>query len=414
MAFDRYKAKHGGEGPFESAYAAMFPTGILGRRGLDDERELTNQLLARIQGDDELAGLDSLIAAAQQPLTREQHQKVRGALLEAANDQHVVNSGYDAFQAQQAELRQRAGTGADEEQLGVMDSQMSYAHKLLLSSNPDLQKAGTALAGKVLDAQQSFSTTNEAQRLAKDAADEQLKQQYGTQIFTRYEQLSDDYRNESTPFLNQRAAFGRIKASLANQNSAAGDIALIFNYMKLLDPGSVVREGEFATAQNASGVPDLLLTAYNRLLRDGQRLSPEQRADFYKQSIASYQQTALEQRERDSRYLAKARAAGLPDAMLDGFQLPTDSPGDAPTDFGPPQAADPTETPGAVLKDTAGGVGDLYSAARRGVTNTLEFLGQGLGKGFEKDWQRRRREARELERGRTHVEGVIQRRPTND
>lgn len=42
----------------------------------------------------------------------------------------------------------------------------------------------------------------------------------------------------------------------AERPSAANDLAMIFAYMKMLDPGSVVREQEFANAQNAAGIPD--------------------------------------------------------------------------------------------------------------------------------------------------------------
>lgn len=70
----------------------------------------------------------------------------------------------------------------------------------------------------------------------------------------------------------------------ASQNpSAAGDLSLIFAYMKMLDPGSVVREQEFANAQNAAGVPDQIRNAYNRAI-SGERLNPQQRADFVNQA----------------------------------------------------------------------------------------------------------------------------------
>lgn len=74
-------------------------------------------------------------------------------------------------------------------------------------------------------------------------------------------------------------AVGKVRAVGKDKPSAAGDLSLIFNYMKLLDPGSVVREGEFATAQNAAGIPGRVMNAYNNLLR-GERLNPGQRADF--------------------------------------------------------------------------------------------------------------------------------------
>lgn len=69
----------------------------------------------------------------------------------------------------------------------------------------------------------------------------------------------------------------------ASNNSAAGDLSLIFAYMKMLDPGSVVREAEFANAQNAAGVPDQIRNVFNKA-KSGERLNPNQRADFMRQA----------------------------------------------------------------------------------------------------------------------------------
>ena len=63
---------------------------------------------------------------------------------------------------------------------------------------------------------------------------------------------------------------------LSKAPSAQNDIGLVFSYMKMLDPGSVVREGEFANAQNAAGVPEQIRNAWNKALT-GERLNPEQR-----------------------------------------------------------------------------------------------------------------------------------------
>jgi hypothetical protein len=69
--------------------------------------------------------------------------------------------------------------------------------------------------------------------------------------------------------------------------------------MKVLDPGSTVREGEFATAEGAKGalenyqkeggyVPNVIAGAVNRMIT-GQRLLPNQRADFYNRARKLYQ-----------------------------------------------------------------------------------------------------------------------------
>jgi DNA-binding transcriptional MerR regulator len=79
-------------------------------------------------------------------------------------------------------------------------------------------------------------------------------------------------------------AFSRIKATAEEgKESAAGDMALLFNYMKMLDPNSVVRESEYATAANAGSVPERLRAQYNSVV-NGQKLSAKQRADFLNQA----------------------------------------------------------------------------------------------------------------------------------
>jgi hypothetical protein len=87
-----------------------------------------------------------------------------------------------------------------------------------------------------------------------------------------------------------RNGYERVRAS-AKTNSGPGDISMIFAYMKMLDPTSVVREGEFATAENAGGVGAQVSNLYNRLL-NGERLTPELRKQFLKAADNLYQETS--------------------------------------------------------------------------------------------------------------------------
>jgi hypothetical protein len=91
-----------------------------------------------------------------------------------------------------------------------------------------------------------------------------------------------EFLGQAKSYIEIGQAYKKIQES-ARDPSAAGDLALIFNYMKILDPGSVVREGEFATAQNAAGVPDRIKAQYNQII-DGQRLTSVQRQDFLNQA----------------------------------------------------------------------------------------------------------------------------------
>lgn len=104
--------------------------------------------------------------------------------------------------------------------------------------------------------------------------------------FTQEKALRGEVADASKAFMQVQDAYGRI-ATTAKNPSAAGDLALIFNYMKMLDPGSTVREGEFATAQNAAGIPARIRAQWNKI-KNGERLTEEQRADFLKQSQNLY------------------------------------------------------------------------------------------------------------------------------
>lgn len=104
-----------------------------------------------------------------------------------------------------------------------------------------------------------------------------------------------EYTGQLKDFTTVRDAFGRVAAA-AEDPSAAGDLALIFNYMKMLDPASVVREQEFANAQNAAGVPERV-RAYFNSVQSGQRLTDATRADFLDRAARLYS-TQLESANR--------------------------------------------------------------------------------------------------------------------
>jgi hypothetical protein len=93
-----------------------------------------------------------------------------------------------------------------------------------------------------------------------------------------------EYNDQTAGYREVKSAYGRV---LSSEDTAVGDLSLIFGYMKMLDPGSVVREGEFATAQNAAGVPERIQNIYNRVV-SGERLSKSQRDSFKGQAEKLY------------------------------------------------------------------------------------------------------------------------------
>lgn len=102
-----------------------------------------------------------------------------------------------------------------------------------------------------------------------------------------------EYSDQTKVHKETKSAYGRV---LASSDDAVGDLSLIFGYMKMLDPASVVREGEFATAQNAAGVPERIQNVYNRII-GGERLSADQRRSFKAQAGKLYDVSAKQEKE---------------------------------------------------------------------------------------------------------------------
>lgn len=115
-------------------------------------------------------------------------------------------------------------------------------------------------------------------------------------------------------FADQTAAYGRIMSSIERdpgQKSPAADLALIFNYMKVLDPGSTVREGEFATAAKA-GSFGTQIQALVTQIESGELLTPSQRADFADRATRLYQGAERQYQNLVQQYGSFAERAGLP------------------------------------------------------------------------------------------------------
>jgi len=104
----------------------------------------------------------------------------------------------------------------------------------------------------------------------------------GAKTFGNEGDLRKEFTTQVKPFIELSQAYQKIETAAKN-SSPAGDIALVYGFMKVLDPGSVVREGEFATAQNAGSVPESVRNMYNRAM-SGERLGENTRLDFLNQA----------------------------------------------------------------------------------------------------------------------------------
>jgi len=145
-----------------------------------------------------------------------------------------------------------------------------------------------------------------------------LKYQQGLdkEEFDKATKLAGSYATDTKEFKTRQTAWNTINA-VAKDPSPAGDLALIFAYMKLLDPGSTVREGEFANAENAGSVPQAIINKYNRVI-SGERLK-ETRNDFINKARTIYGAQENSYVNTLEEFKKKATTAGLSDKYIESY-----------------------------------------------------------------------------------------------
>jgi hypothetical protein len=157
--------------------------------------------------------------------------------------------------------------------------------------------------------------------------------------FKNDEQLRKEFTQNMDPFVKLAQSFEKIQVAALNP-SGAGDISLIYGYMKILDPNSTVMQGEQASAQNAGSVPESIRAKYNSII-GGEKLDPNVRADFLNQARLIVESQRTMANDVRDRYSELARAYGLkPEQIVfDPFKR-IKPPGDIAKDATPTKPAE--------------------------------------------------------------------------
>jgi hypothetical protein len=144
----------------------------------------------------------------------------------------------------------------------------------------------------------------------------------GQKGYENESKLRNDFKSEPIykDYEDMKASYKQIMAGL-NAKSPIGDVAAATKMMKLLDPGSVVRESELAIAMAASGKLDRLQN-YLQMKISGESLTPTQRKDFaalatelHKAAGEAFNKKRAEYEQMGSRY-------GLDPSVLGGKYEP--------------------------------------------------------------------------------------------
>lgn len=133
----------------------------------------------------------------------------------------------------------------------------------------------------------------------------------GQKGFENELKVRGDFRSEPVYKAHQEmsSAYSQIQQAL-KQASPAGDLAGATKIMKLLDPGSVVRESELGMAMAASGLLDRV-SNYATNIINGTKLTPTQRADFQRLADALYSESVKAYNAKGNEYRSIATDYGM-------------------------------------------------------------------------------------------------------
>jgi hypothetical protein len=136
--------------------------------------------------------------------------------------------------------------------------------------------------------------------------------------FDQSSKLRSEISKVSVDFNKQRGAWDRVKASAENP-SPAGDLALIFNFMKVLDPGSTVREGEFAQVGAAGNLPTQTQRFYEQWAT-GQKLTDSQRKDVVNRAKRLYTAAEKTNKKDVNKIISIGKQFNIPKKLLLGVE----------------------------------------------------------------------------------------------
>lgn len=142
-----------------------------------------------------------------------------------------------------------------------------------------------------------------------DAAQNKLKlgATAGVEGFKNANVLRDEYVAQTKDFRTVSDAYDKI---VNTAPTGAGDMAMLYNFVKLLDPGSVVRESEFATAAASGSYGERVQGMVQRVLT-GQRLPDSLRKDFLAEAKTAYDAHKRAAAAVENTYSALAKRFGI-------------------------------------------------------------------------------------------------------
>ena len=136
----------------------------------------------------------------------------------------------------------------------------------------------TQLAKLYADLEKAAINSPERAAIQKQIDAEITKSGFDKELFEAENKIYADYTKKTKELVESEISYNKL-AEARNAKDGVGDLAMVFSFMKMLDPGSVVRESEFSAAQNTAGLFQKLQVAAESI-KKGDLLSEKQRENF--------------------------------------------------------------------------------------------------------------------------------------
>ena len=114
---------------------------------------------------------------------------------------------------------------------------------------------------------------------------------------------------------NANKVISNYNLSYTSETPQIADLGMIFSFMKMLDPRSVVREGEQAQAKGTGGLYDTLVNTFNSI-QGGNSLTDGQRTAFRNLAMQYYKEATDDIVTLNSKELEKGSLYGFKDNIL--------------------------------------------------------------------------------------------------
>jgi hypothetical protein len=241
---------------------------------MENIKQLDSNAPANFNKDRALMAIGQAIPAAQLYQLNKASTRLRGTLGDAIHNIHTLK---------------RQGLGENSQEVQAARAQLNKIH---------------------------FENAKIASEIGAKKADREAKKT--KEVSAMEDVLRKEFVTQSKDFVKIRTAHSKLQKSIAAK-SPAGDLSSVFMFMKMLDPESVVRESEFATAQNTTNTPRWLMNMYNAMVRSQTGLTEGQRKDF-KNRVEDFYESHLEghkQLETEYGRIAKDRNIDPKNVIVD-------------------------------------------------------------------------------------------------